>query len=351
MTPLEETLATLVDIPSETGQEGRICTAIAERMLPTYELIGVRRIGNSLVVGRRGGRPLVTMYGHLDTVPEQGNGTARIEGPLMHGLGTTDMKGGLAVMIHLLEDKAVQMGPFDVIGVFYDMEEGPADDNGLEEVLLRNPWLVESQLGVVMEPTDLKLELGCNGAMNADVVFTGKAAHSARPWMGENAITKAGAWLDRLHAMAPELVVLHGLEYREVFSVTKASGGIANNVLPAAFTLNLNYRFPPIYDLQQAESRLLEVAAGADEIRIKDKAPAGKIPEGNELLERLEGLVGGDIAAKQGWTDVARLSAHGIPAVNYGPGQPLLAHQAEESIPLANLATAYDTMYEFLTTH
>jgi succinyl-diaminopimelate desuccinylase len=351
MTPLEETLATLVDIPSETGQEGRICTAIAERMLPTYELIGVRRIGNSLVVGRRGGRPLVTMYGHLDTVPEQGNGTARIEGPLMHGLGTTDMKGGLAVMIHLLEDKAVQMGPFDVIGVFYDMEEGPADDNGLEEVLLRNPWLVESQLGVVMEPTDLKLELGCNGAMNADVVFTGKAAHSARPWMGENAITKAGAWLDRLHAMAPELVVLHGLEYREVFSVTKASGGIANNVLPAAFTLNLNYRFPPIYDLQQAESRLLEVAAGADEIQIKDKAPAGKIPEGNELLERLEGLVGGDIAAKQGWTDVARLSAHGIPSVNYGPGQPLLAHQAEESIPLANLATAYDTMYEFLTTH
>lgn len=349
MTPLQETLATLVETPSETGQEGRICTAIAERLLPAFDLDGVRRIGNSLVVGRRGGRPLVTVYGHTDTVPEQDNGTARIVGDRMFGLGTTDMKGGLAVMIHLLEDPEVAGGPYDVIGVFYDKEEGPADENGLEEVLDRVPWLDQAELAVVMEPTDLKLELGCNGAMNADVVFTGKAAHSARPWMGENAITKAGEWLAGLHAREPELVVLHGLEYREVFSVTKAAGGIANNVLPAEFTVNLNYRFPPIYDLAQAEARLREVAGGADVVRIRDKAPAGEIPEGNPALDRLERIVGGQIAAKQGWTDVARLGAHGIPAVNFGPGDPLLAHQAEESVSLANLAGSFDTMKAFLT--
>jgi succinyl-diaminopimelate desuccinylase len=348
MKPLHTTLATLVDTPSETGDEGRLCTALAERLMATWGLDATQRTGNSLVVGERTGKPLVTLYGHIDTVPEQGNGAARIEGDTMFGLGTTDMKAGLAVMIHLLEDEDVRSGPYDVVGVFYDKEEGPADENGLEDVLNKMAWLAESALAVVMEPTDVKLELGCNGAMNADVVFRGKAAHSARPWMGENAITKAGEWLSRLHAREPQLHVLHGLEYREVFSVTKASGGIANNVLPAEFVINLNYRFPPTYDLAAAEARLREVAAAADDVRIKDRAPAGSIPEGNAFLDRLEELVGGDIAAKQGWTDVARLSQHGIPAVNFGPGQPLLAHQANESVPLNNVDRAYDVMRAFL---
>ncbi len=349
MSRLHATLAELVDTPSVTGQEGRLCTALAERLMATWGLDATLRIGNSLVVGERTGRPLITLYGHIDTVPEQGNGVARIEGDRMFGLGTTDMKAGLAVMLHLLEDPSVRSGPYDVIGVFYDKEEGPADENGLEDVLAKVGWLTNADLAVVMEPTDVKLELGCNGAMNADVVFTGKAAHSARPWMGENAITKAGAWLQALHERQPQLHVLHGLEYREVFSVTRAEGGIANNVLPSEFVINLNYRFPPAYSLDEAEVRLREVAAAADGVRIKDRAPVGSIPEGNPLLTRLEALVGGDIAAKQGWTDVARLTAHGIPAVNYGPGQPLLAHQADESVPLANVDVAYDVMHRFLT--
>jgi succinyl-diaminopimelate desuccinylase len=267
----------------------------------------------------------------------------------MYGLGTTDMKAGVAVMMHLLEDDDVRRGPYDVVGVFYDKEEGPAGDNGLEEVLNRTEWLVSSDLAIVMEPTSNKLELGCNGVINADVVFHGSAAHSARPWMGENAITKAGAWLAGLHTREPALAVLHGLEYREVFSVTTANGGVATNILPARFTVNLNHRFPPIYSLEEAEVRLRDVAAPADEIVVKDRAPAGGIPEGNPLLDALEAALETELAAKQGWTDVARLTARGIAAVNYGPGIPEVAHQAGEYVPLANLDESFRKLKGILT--
>ena len=348
MTTLAATLAWLVDVPSVTGNEGRLCTAIAERLLPSWTIDSVTRLGNSLVVGRNTGRPCITLYGHIDTVPEQGNGTARVEGDRMYGLGTSDMKAGVALMIHLLETAEVIDGPYDVVGVFYDKEEGSSDENGLEDVLDRAPWLCESALGIVLEPTDLRLELGCNGVMNADVVFTGTAAHSARPWMGENAVTKAGAWLDRLHRLQPETVTVDGLDYREVFSVTRASGGIANNVIPAEFVVNLNYRFPPAYDLAEAEQRLRDVAADADRVDVKDRAAAGAVPEGNELLDRLAGALGAERSAKQGWTDVARLGSRGVPAVNYGPGDPALAHRADESVALANLDVAYEGLLRFL---
>ncbi len=349
MTSLHETLAWLVDIPSVTGNEGRLCTAIAERLLPSWSIDTVTRLGNSLVVGRTGDRPLITLLGHIDTVPEQGNGASRVEGDRMYGLGTSDMKAGVAVMIHLLESQEVVDGPYDVVGVFYDKEEGSSDDNGLEDVLDRAPWLTGAALAVVLEPTDLRLELGCNGVMNADVVFTGTAAHSARPWMGENAITKAGAWLDRLHRMEPEAVHVDGLEYREVFSVTRASGGIANNVIPAEFRLNVNYRFPPSYDLARAEERLREVSADADRVVVKDRAAAGAVPTANEHLDRLVEALGAERSAKQGWTDVARLGARGVPAVNYGPGDPGLAHRADESVALGNLDAAYQGLAGFLT--
>lgn len=350
MSSLHDTLAEIVGIPSVTGSEGRLCTAIAERMMPTWTLDGVSRIGNSLLVGRMTGRSLITLYGHIDTVPVQGNAEVRIEDGRMFGVGTTDMKAGVAVMMHLLEDPAVIGGPYDVVGVFYDKEEGAAHENGLDDVLLRAPWLEKSDLAIVLEPTDLKLELGCNGLLNADVVFTGQAAHSARPWMGENAVTKAGAWLQELHERPPSVVEIHGLEYREVFSVTRAHGGIANNVIPAEFRVNLNHRFPPIYTLDEAEARLREVAAPADEVLITDRAPAGAVPEGNVHLARLERVLATATAAKQGWTDVARLTEHGVPAVNYGPGDPALAHKENESVVLANLDVAFDRLRVFLTT-
>jgi succinyl-diaminopimelate desuccinylase len=343
---LTDTLVELINIPSVIGNEEEITTAIEFRLTATRP---VERLGNALVVGEPTGKPLIVLYGHTDTVPEQGNGTASVVDGRIHGLGASDMKAGLAVMLHLLEAPAVVDGPYDVVGVFYDKEEGPMADNGLEDVLDSVPWLADADFSIVLEPTDLNLELGCNGAMNADVVFTGHAAHSARPWLGENAVTKAGTWLAAMHERQPEPVLIAGLEYREVFSVTRASGGIANNVLPSRFTLNLNYRFPPVYDLAGAEARLREVASDADEIVITDGAAAGTIPEGNPFLDRLETLVGGAKTAKQGWTDVARLTGRGIPAINYGPGEVAQAHQRTESVPIENLSVVYDVLRSFLT--
>jgi succinyl-diaminopimelate desuccinylase len=344
MHELVETLSWLVDVPSVTGDEDRLCTELQER----FGSDRTSRIGNSLVIGRPSGKPLVTLYGHLDTVPQQGNGTARLDGDRMFGVGTSDMKAGVAVMLHLLTDAEVAAGPYDVIGVFYDKEEGPADENGLEAVLDTVDWLMDAELAVVMEPTDLHLELGCNGAMNADVVFTGHAAHSARPWHGENAVTKAGEWLASLHAMEPVPVDIDGLVYREVFSVTRASGGIANNVLPAEFVINLNYRFPPIYDLGQAEARLREVSHVADRVDIKDRAPAGLVPLDNPLVDRLLEATGVAPMAKQGWTDVARLTSRGVDAVNYGPGEVAQCHQATESVAVGNLPIAFDVLKRLL---
>jgi succinyl-diaminopimelate desuccinylase len=343
---LSTTLVELINIPSVIGNEEEIATAIEFRTAASRSVL---RLGNALVVGEPTGRPLIVLYGHTDTVPEQGNGTASIEAGRVHGLGACDMKGGLAVMIHLLEDPKVLSGPYDVVGVFYDKEEGPSAENGLEDVLNAVGWLADAEFSLVFEPTDLNLELGCNGAMNADIIFTGHAAHSARPWLGENAVTKAGAWLAAMHERMPERVEIAGLEYREVFSVTRANGGIANNVLPSKFTMNLNYRFPPVYDLEAAEARLRQVASDADEVIITDRAPAGTIPEGNRHLARIEGLVGGARTAKQGWTDVARLTGRGIPAVNFGPGEVAQAHQATESVPIQNLEFVFDVMRRFLT--
>lgn len=345
---LRETLSELVSIHSVTGNEGRLCTSVAERLLPVWTMQGVTRIGNALIVGQQTGRPLITLFGHLDTVPVQENGDPVVADGQMAGVGTADMKSGLAVMIHLLEDDAVRSGPYDVMGVFYDKEEGPADDNGLEEVLDKAPWLVDSEFAIVLEPTDLGVELGCNGAMNADVVFEGKAAHSARPWLGENAVTKAGQWLAAMHELAPAPAVIDGLEFLEVFSVTKAEGGIANNVLPASLRLNLNYRFPPIYSLDEAEQRLLDKTQDADWVVVTDRAAAGRVVQDNPHLDRLLAISGAARAAKQGWTDVARLSGRGIPAVNYGPGDPAVAHQQGEFVELSNVDRAFEVLRGFL---
>jgi succinyl-diaminopimelate desuccinylase len=346
---LIDTLVELVDTPSVTGNEGRLCTVLAERLMRTHGQDGVRRVNNSLVVGRRTDRPMILLVGHIDTVPNQGQGAAEIIEDRLHGLGASDMKAGVAVMIHLLEDSDVLLGPYDVVGVFYDKEEGPSDENGLEPVLQRVEWLADAEFGIVPEPTDLELQLGCVGVINATVRFEGTAAHSARPWLGENAVTKAGQWLSELHEREPEPFEVEGLTFYEVFSVTRAGGGVANNVIPGSFEVNMNYRFGPQRSTESAEERILEITAAADSVDVFDVAPAAPIPKDHRLLDRLKTITGAEVTPKQAWTDVARLAQYGVPAVNYGPGETSQAHQVGESVPVANLDAAFVSLKRFLT--
>jgi len=346
---LADDLVWLIGIPSPTGEEEALCNAVARRLSLRFGADGMLRVGNSLVVGRSGPGVPITLYGHLDTVPAQGNATPEVREGRVLGLGASDMKSGLAVMLALLEDEEVAAGPCCLSAVFYDKEEGPAHENGLEEVLDSVGWLSEAALAVVLEPTDLELQPGCQGALNARVTFLGEAAHSSRPWLGTNAITRAGDWLAAMHRREPAPVTLEGLEFREVMSVTTAHGGIATNVVPARFDLNLNYRFPPNLTLEEAEVRLRQAAAPADEVEVFDRAPGALVPAGNPHLERLARVTGARRSGKQGWTDVARLSARGIPAVNYGPGEVALCHRADESVEIVALEAAFAALKRFLT--
>jgi succinyl-diaminopimelate desuccinylase len=339
LTDLVETLTWLVDIPSVTGDEAGLRDAIAARL----NQMPLRAIADSLVVGepREGG---VMLVGHLDTVPLQGEDGARVDRDRVHGLGATDMKGGLAVMIHLIE----ALGPAEVACVFYAGEEGPLGGNQLAMVLDNGPWLRKATAAVVLEPTNRAIEAGCQGAINADVVFIGEPAHSARPWLGDNAITKAGGFLARMRELDPEPHIVGGLEFLEVISVTTARGGVARNVIPGEFIMNVNYRFAPDRDPDEAVTRLTEICAEADRVDVTDVAPSGSVDIDHPLFQALIARSGASVSGKQGWTDVAQLSSAGIPAVNFGPGEPSLAHKPGESVRVADLEWVYESLLDIL---
>jgi succinyl-diaminopimelate desuccinylase len=345
---LVETLAWLVDTPSPYGDEGALADALEVRL---GARLPFARHGNGLVVGKPTGRPLLLLVGHIDTVPAQGQGPSRLVDGRLHGLGASDMKSGLAVMVHLLEDPGVHEGSHDVVGVFYDREEGPLADNRLGPLLLAEPWLTGAEFAVVAEPTDLAVEVGCNGALNVLCHFDGRPAHAARPWHGENAIHRAAGLLAKLAAWGPRDVDIDGLVYREVMGATLAEGGVSRNVVPGHFQLNVNYRFPPTLTVAEAEERFREfVGDDADRLEVTDKAPAGPVPTGNPHLGRLAALTGTGLHPKQGWTDVARLAEHGVPAANYGPGETAQAHQVGESVPVANLEVAFEVLRRWIPT-
>jgi succinyl-diaminopimelate desuccinylase len=339
LTDLVETLAWLVDIPSVTGDEARLRDAISERLTGFPQ----QRIADSLVVGEPTEGTFI-LAGHLDTVPAQGESRSRVDGKRVHGLGTTDMKSGLAVIIHLLE----ALGPGKVAGVFYAGEEGPLPGNQLGPILEEAAWLRAATAAVVLEPTDRAIEAGCQGVVNADVVFIGEPAHSARPWLGENAITKAAGFLAEMGSLQPEPHVVGGLEFLEVMSVTTAHGGVARNVIPGEFVMNVNYRFAPDRDTDEAVAHLHEVCSVADRVEVTDIAPAGAVDLDHPLFRSLIEQTGTPIQGKQGWTDVAQLSAAGIPAVNFGPGEPALAHKPGESVRISDLTWVYESLLEAL---
>jgi succinyl-diaminopimelate desuccinylase len=359
---LAERTLKLCEARSPIGEEKPLCDALEQECARAFPG-AVERIGNSLVLGRLSGKkPGVAFFGHLDTVPLQtGDFPARREGGRIFGRGASDMKGGLAVLLELA-DRLGPIGlselPVEPAFVLYDREEGPYAESGLGPVLEQRKDLHMAALALCLEPTDLALQIGCCGSMHATFTFTGRSAHSARPWQGENAIHKAGALLTHLQTLQPIEVAfdlkLEGtapLVYREVLNVTRIEGFTGRNVVPAAVALNLNFRFAPGRSVEAAEAELQALAArfGA-QCTVTDRSPSGAVVTDNLYLRKLQSYTKCKLEAKQAWTDVARLTAMGIPAANFGPGDQAQAHQKNESCPEAALLVAYDALKNLLET-
>lgn len=333
----ERTLA-LCRVRSPTGDERALCDELAA-WAKGLARGPVARLGNSLVVGAPDARPSVALVGHLDTVPFfAGDGEPRRDGARIVGKGASDMKGGVAVALALFEDLP-RTTPISLFLVLYEREEGPYAENGLEPLFAAGA-LPRFDLVICLEPTANALQLGCVGSVHATLRFRGRSAHSARPWEGENAVHAAGPLLAKLAALPPRDVERDGLVYREVFTVTRAAGGHARNVVPDLFELNLNYRFAPGKRLEEAQADVRGLVGEGPEIDFTDLSPSGPPCLANPLVQRLRPLTRG-IAPKQAWTDVARFAVHGIDAVNFGPGDPAQAHQAGEWADVAALGECY----------
>lgn len=354
---LDETLLWLCSIPSPIGDEALLCDQVSER-LSRQPLAGpIRRYGNSIVVPVVRGpdasgvgtprRAHVALVGHLDTVRTE-NGPARREGGRIYGAGAADMKAGLATMI-VLAELAARRVACDLTLVFYAREEGPYLENELGPVLEQDAELRTADLAVCLEPSDNRLHLGCCGSIHATVTFTGKTAHSARPWEGQNAITKSAALLERLAARRPVEHVIEGQVYRTVTSVTLANGGRGRNVVPDVFTLNLNQRFAPALSPEQAQADLLALVGEEASVVFTDVAPAAMPSAHHPLVEKLIAAGVRGVEPKQAWTDVARFSELGIAAVNFGPGESAQAHQKNESTDCALVFEGYRILVDWLS--
>lgn len=324
----------LVDTPSESRHETE-AMKLVHSLLPGPALYDD---GEAIVWGDRSAA--IALAGHVDTVPAQANIPGRIEGGAVHGLGASDMKGGVAVMLELaLAGLAARY-------VFFTREEVPLAESPLPGVF-ESGVLGGVELAVVLEPTDCILHAGCLGNLQARVDFHGESAHSARPWTGRNAIHALVEGLVPVAALEPLDVELDGLVYREVLSVVRVSGGIAQNVVPAEASAELNFRFAPGRSRPEAEARLRDLVP-AGELHVLHNAPAAVPALDNPHVARLRELVP-DVAPKQAWTPVAQFAEQGIDAINYGPGATAYAHKVDEQVSIANLHAAYDTLARFLS--
>ena len=343
-TPLAGRALELVDIPSVSGSEA----AVTEYVRQAVRLPAVFDDGESLVYARRDGRPLVLLAGHTDTVPEQNNLPGSIGDGAVIGLGASDMKGGLAVMIELANWAAAAELAYDVAVLFFPREElGPAV-NPLPGVFDSVPLVDDAALVVVLEPTDNTLQLGCLGNLVARVVFEGRAAHSARPWFGVNAVGLAFDGLRGVVALEPRDVVLEGLLFREVLSVTEIHGGIASNVIPATVEATLNFRYAPDRTPESAVDRVTELVGR--EVEILSNSPPARVPSlDGPVLAALRAAGEFAVEPKQAWTNVADFAARGLDAVNLGPGATRYAHTADERVEIAELERTLAALKRFLS--
>ena len=331
----------LVDIPSESRQEAELYDYVTAAV----PLARVYDDGESVIFAKRTGKPLVLLAGHTDTVPAQGNLPGRIEDGWVAGLGASDMKAGLAVMIELARWAAEADTAYDVGFLFFPREElGPAE-NPLPTVFERSDVVDEAQLVICLEPTDNTLQLGCLGNLNARLVFEGRSAHSARPWTGVNAIALALEGLRPVLELEPVDVTVEGLVFREVASVTQLHAGVASNVVPARAEANVNFRYAPNRDTASAEARIRELLG--DGVEIVSHSPGAHVPVESPALERLREAGGLEVQPKQAWTNVADFSARGLDAVNFGPGATRYAHAVDERVEIAALERSFEVLKTF----
>ncbi len=331
---LLELTAALVDIPSVSHDEAAITDWIEQRLRPATWLT-VDRIGQNLVARTQLGRPMrLIVAGHTDTVPINDNLPSRRDGDVLWGCGTSDMKAGLAVMLALATELAEPA--VDVTWVFYEAEEVDARFNGLKRLFAERPDLLEGDVALLGEPTDGVIEAGCQGTLRIRVVLGGERAHTARPWMGRNAIHRAGELLARLAAYDERQPVIDGCRYREALQAVRIEGGVANNVVPDSVTILLNHRFAPDRTPDEAiahvRATVAELLEDGDEFEVVDCANGAAPALSHPLLATLIGRNSLEVRAKLGWTDVARFAAAGIPAANFGPGDATLAHTRDERV-------------------
>ncbi|MDQ0424365.1 succinyl-diaminopimelate desuccinylase [Cellulomonas iranensis] len=338
------------DLPSVSGDETRLADAV-EAALRAYPHLEVLRDGDTVVARTHLGRERrVVVAGHLDTVPLAGNLPTRLEGDVLWGRGTVDMKGGVAVALSLAASLTAPV--HDVTWVFYDHEEVASELNGLGRVVRHHPEWLAADFAVLGEPSDGGLEGGCNGTLRVEVRLAGVAAHSARAWVGVNAVHAAGEVLRRLEAYEPATVEVDGLAYRESLNAVLISGGVATNVIPDACVVTVNYRFAPSRSVDEAVAHVRDLFAGYD-IEVTDAAagarPGLDVPAAQDFAAAVLAVTGGSPAPKYGWTDVARFSELGVPAVNFGPGDPLLAHKDDERVPVAQIELCHRALRAWLT--
>lgn len=346
--PIELTEA-LVNIPSVSRDETRIADQVEDALRTQTTGYEVIRNGNAVLARTQLGRPSrVVLAGHLDTVPIADNVPARRDGDLLHGCGTVDMKSGDAVFLHLAATVAEPV--HDITLVFYDCEEIEATANGLGRIERELPeWLV-GDVAILGEPTGGYIEAGCQGTLRVLISATGTRAHSARSWLGDNAIHKLGAVLERLARYEARSVDIDGCIYREGLSAVRIDGGVAGNVIPDAATVTVNFRFAPDRSVPDALAHVRAVFDGLD-VRVEqsDAAPGALPGLGNLAAAALISAANGQVRAKFGWTDVARFAALGIPAVNYGPGDPNLAHRRDEHVVVSQITEVTSTLRDYLT--
>lgn len=330
----------LIDIPSESRGEAALAAHVAALLVEAG--VPVRDAGDSCILAGTVDAPRIVLAGHLDTVPAQGNRPGRRDATTVHGLGSSDMKGAVAVIVELLRSGA------PALGLFFPREELGQSESALTPLLEREPGLREAELVVMMEPTSNAIHAGCLGNINASWSFRGRSGHSARPWTADNAITHAAHGIAALAAHPAEPHRFGGLEFVEVASVTKIAGGIAENVIPDHVDCHVNFRYAPGRTPDEAAARLAELCGGHGDLLIGSNSPSAPVVVDTPLARALIATGDLEVAPKQAWTPVAEFAQAGIDALNFGPGDPTEAHRRDEKVAIDSLAQSYAVLDAFL---